>query len=313
MRSCHSFHTHKSPHPPSGRVGDVVAMFQIESPGIGNHGVAEAAGFQRCKGIFFAPHPVDFIEILGADVRIRFAPDVSLRFHEIKDIIIVTLDRFPVFPDTVTLCEFEVVGNKPLQSLQCPQEDALGFGFHLLRKIRIISSIHRLFLGGQHKLSAIKSVTAIIKSLQIALGRFLNGTTEKLSEESVICIAKTFNVSTDFILGTTEIPDKKNYDIPELGLSVEAAKNLYTGKVKADVVNRLLENPRFATVTYMIAGYLDDVTAGSYAAHNQMITTVTSMLLGQNKTTAAVMAAREANSYKVRPIRQTLQIFKIPL
>ena len=66
------------------------------------------------KGIFFAPHPVDFIEILGADGRIRFAPDVSLRFHEIKDIIIVTLDRFPVFPDTVTLCEFEVVGNKPL-------------------------------------------------------------------------------------------------------------------------------------------------------------------------------------------------------
>ena len=87
-------------------------MFQIESPGIGNHGVAEAAGFQRCKGIFFAPHPVDFIEILGADGRIRFAPDVSLRFHEIKDIIIVTLDRFPVFPDTVTLRKLKVVGNK---------------------------------------------------------------------------------------------------------------------------------------------------------------------------------------------------------
>ena len=83
-------------------------MFQIESPGIGNHGVAEAAGFQRCKGIFFAPHPVDFIEILGADGRIRFAPDVSLRFHEIKDIIIVTLDRFPVFPDTVTLRKLKV-------------------------------------------------------------------------------------------------------------------------------------------------------------------------------------------------------------
>ena len=53
-------------------VGDIVAMFQIEFLGIGNHGVAEAAGFQRCKGIFFAPHPVDFIEILGADGRIRF-------------------------------------------------------------------------------------------------------------------------------------------------------------------------------------------------------------------------------------------------
>ena len=148
-----------------------------------------------------------------------------------------------------------------------------------------------------------KKLALAIGVHESTLGRFLNGTTEKLSEESVIRIAKTFNVSTDFILGTTEIPDKKNYDISELGLSVEAAKNLYTGKVKADIVSRLLENPRFATVTYMIAGYLDDATAGGYAAHNQMIATVTSMLLGQNKTTAAVMAAREANSYKV-PVYQ---------
>ena len=109
-----------------------------------------------------------------------------------------------------------------------------------------------------------KKLALTIGVHESTLGRFLNGTTEKLSEESVIRIAKTFNVSTDFILGTTEIPDKKNYDISELGLSVEAAKNLYTGKVKADVVNRLLENPRFATVTYMIAQYLDDTTAGSY-------------------------------------------------
>lgn len=84
------------------------------------------------------------------------------------------------------------------------------------------------------------------------ISRFLSGKTEKLSEESVIRIARVFNVSTDFILGTTVIPDKKNYDISELGLSVEAAKNLYTGKVNNDVVNRLLENPRFAMVTYMI-------------------------------------------------------------
>ena len=40
--------------------------------------------------------------------------DVSLRLHEIKDIVVVTLDRFPVFPDTVTLRKLKVVGNKPL-------------------------------------------------------------------------------------------------------------------------------------------------------------------------------------------------------
>ena len=131
------------------------------------------------------------------------------------------------------------------------------------------------------------------------ISRFLSGKTEKLSEESVIRIARVFNVSTDFILGTTVIPDKKNYDISELGLSVEAAKNLYTGKVNNDVVNRLLENPRFATVTYMIAQHLDDTLAGGYAAQNQMFATVGSLLLGQNQTPEAAQAARTANAMKV--------------
>ena len=125
------------------------------------------------------------------------------------------------------------------------------------------------------------------------ISRFLSGKTEKLSEESVIRIARVFNVSTDLI------PDKKNYDISELGLSVEAAKNLYTGKVNNDVVNRLLENPRFATVTYMIAQHLDDTLAGGYAAQNQMFATVGSLLLGQNQTPEAVQAARTANAMKV--------------
>lgn len=136
-----------------------------------------------------------------------------------------------------------------------------------------------------------------------SLSCFLSGKTEKLRDESVIRIARAFNVSTDFILGTTEIPDKKNYDILELGLSVEAAKNLYTGKVNSNVVNRLLESPRFATVTYMIAQYFDDTLAQGFAAQNQMISSLSAMLLGQNKTNAAVMAVREANAQKV-PVYQ---------
>lgn len=124
-----------------------------------------------------------------------------------------------------------------------------------------------------------------------------------MSEESVIGIARSFNVSTDFILGTTEIPDKKNYDIAELGLSVEAAKNFHTGKVNTDVVNRLLESPRFATVTYMMSQYFDDTLAQGFASQNQMISSLSAMLLGQNKANAAVMAAREANAQKV-PVYQ---------
>lgn len=73
------------------------------------------------------------------------------------------------------------------------------------------------------------------------LSRFISKKTDKLSDENIRKIAKEFEVSTDFLLGVTDIPDHMNYDIAELGLSVQAAKNLYTGKVNAAVVNRLLE------------------------------------------------------------------------
>ena len=106
----------------------------------------------------------------------------------------------------------------------------------------------------------------------------------------------TFTSAENFLFHYAEESD---YDISELGLSVEAAKNLYTGKVNNDVVNRLLENPRFATVTYMIAQHLDDTLAGGYAAQNQMFATVGSLLLGQNQTPEAVQAARTANAMKV--------------
>ena len=63
------------------------------------------------------------------------------------------------------------------------------------------------------------------------LSRFLTGKTDKISDENIIRIARVFNVSTDFLLGVTNVPDRKNYEIDELGLSAQAARNLYTGKV----------------------------------------------------------------------------------
>ena len=87
-----------------------------------------------------------------------------------------------------------------------------------------------------------------------------------------------FEVSTDFLLGEVDEPDRKNYDISELGLSVEAARNLYTQKVNPKIVSYLLENPQFADTTYQIARYLDNELTAGLAAQNQLYSMVTSML-----------------------------------
>ena len=103
-----------------------------------------------------------------------------------------------------------------------------------------------------------------------ALSRFLSGKTDKIGDDSVIKIADFLGVSTDFILGQTDFPERRNYDIEELGLSYKSAMALYTREVDTDVVNRILENPQFPAITRMIARHFKDDVAESLAGQNAM-------------------------------------------
>ena len=124
-----------------------------------------------------------------------------------------------------------------------------------------------------------------------------------ISTEHLIRIAKVFEVSTDFLLGEMNTPDRTNSDIEEFGLSVQAARNLYTGKANAEIVNRLLESPRFAEVTYIIEQYFDDTLTADFAGQNQILTTISVMLRQNVKTDATVQAARDVNRQRV-PVYQ---------
>ena len=121
-------------------------------------------------------------------------------------------------------------------------------------------------------------LAARIGCSESSLSRFISGKTDKLGDESIIRIARVFEVSTDFLLGEVDEPDRKNYDISEIGLSVEAARNLYTQKVNPKIVSYLLENPQFADTTYQIARYLDNELTAGFAAQNQLYSMVSSML-----------------------------------
>lgn len=119
----------------------------------------------------------------------------------------------------------------------------------------------------EHKITQAELATAIGMS-ESALSRFLSERTDKIGDEYIIKIADHLGVSTDFILGQTDFPERRNYDIGELGLSYKAAMALYTREVETDVVNRILENPKFPEITRMIARYFKDSIAEPYAGQN---------------------------------------------
>jgi len=104
-----------------------------------------------------------------------------------------------------------------------------------------------------------------------ALSRFLSGKTDKIGDENILSIADFLGVSTDFILGQTDFPERRNYDISELGLSYKAAMALYTKEVDTDVVNRILEHPHIPAITRMISRYFDDTFAEAFAGRNAML------------------------------------------
>lgn len=139
------------------------------------------------------------------------------------------------------------------------------------------------------------------------LSRFLSGQTTKLGDGHIIKIANIFNVSTDFLLGETNIPDKKNYDIEELGLTANAAQALYTHKVNTEIVSQLLESPKFAALTNLLANYQKEVFATGMAAMNQNIDFLRSLMLGQarfvpeDKAVASAVAS-DLQSFKLPPV-----------
>ena len=116
-----------------------------------------------------------------------------------------------------------------------------------------------------------------------ALSRYLSGQTDNLGDGFIIRIAKHFHVSTDFLLGETDIPDRKNYDIEELGLSAESARLLYSGKIDAHILNLLLENPRFPQLVALLSRYQNEIVKSGIIAMNQQLTFVSTLLFEQAK------------------------------
>ena len=139
------------------------------------------------------------------------------------------------------------------------------------------------------------------------LSRYLQGRTANLGDGFIIRIAKYFDVSTDFLLGETDIPDRKNYDIEELGLSAETAKLLYTGKVDASVLNQLVEHPRFPQLLLLLARYRDETMIAGINAMNQFLTFMRSLTLDQanlhpEKSVAAKNVAKDLKLLATPPV-----------
>ena len=110
------------------------------------------------------------------------------------------------------------------------------------------------------------------------LSRIEKGEIESPGSDIVVKLARVFCVSTDFLLGVTDYPDRKNYEVGQLGLSPEAARRLNSGEVDMNALNRMVMNPCFPTVSRNISSYLDGSLVAGMRIQNDMIASAMDMV-----------------------------------
>lgn len=103
------------------------------------------------------------------------------------------------------------------------------------------------------------------------LSRIEKGEIESPGSGTVVKLARVFRVSTDFLLGVTDYPDRKNYEVGQLGLSPEAARRLNSGEVDMNALNRMVMNPCFPTISRNISSFLDGSLEAGMRIQNDMI------------------------------------------
>ena len=156
----------------------------------------------------------------------------------------------------------------------------------------------------ERKTTQVKLAKAIGVS-EATMSRYVKGTTA-IPCDVLLKIARYFQVTTDFLLGATNIPYKTNYDIDRLGLTEEAAKRLIRHDLNMDVLNKLLVSEDFAILTEQIAQYVDETYRAGMAVMNRVLQIAGNLVAKQAKThpldkAAAVRTYREIKGNMVAP------------
>ena len=125
-----------------------------------------------------------------------------------------------------------------------------------------------------------EKLAEILNINKATLSRIERGETKTVGSDILMTLAPHFNVSVDFLVGFTCVPDPKNYSVEALGLSSDGAKAMISRKVHMEIVNRLLENPEFCQLTYTMHYALEPNQMAAVSSANNMLVFGDSLMVG---------------------------------
>lgn len=110
------------------------------------------------------------------------------------------------------------------------------------------------------------------------LSRIERGEITNVSNDILIKLANFYNISTDYLLGLTNVKFKKNVELSELGLSNKALYTLLSGNVNVSILSRIIEHPRFVTLLNTADAYFTDAHKEGIQSRNDVINLATASI-----------------------------------
>ena len=102
------------------------------------------------------------------------------------------------------------------------------------------------------------------------ISRAESGKTVRVNVELIEALSRFYGVTADFILGLTDVPDQKYYELRDLGLSYDAARRLVQKEINPDALNRLVNCDGFPLLCEMISAYFPASMMEAYKELDQM-------------------------------------------
>ena len=103
------------------------------------------------------------------------------------------------------------------------------------------------------------------------LTRIENQDIKSIGHELIIKFADYFGVSTDYLLGRTNIRFPKNMELNELGLSNKALLLLLSGKINTQLLSRIIEHKNFIPLMDYAEAYFSSAHDAGFLTRNQVI------------------------------------------
>ncbi len=125
------------------------------------------------------------------------------------------------------------------------------------------------------------------------ISRAEGGKTTRINTELIEALSRYYGVTADYLLGLTNVPDKKNYELSELGLSYEAALNLIRRDIDPDGLNLLMRCEGFQALCAMAAAYFSEERKEGYEEMCTMFPDLTSLYENPDETMDTKLSASD--------------------